>query len=151
MPCIQRRIRLKMRSVPCGNGSISRSRTRMWKPTRLLLAPSYHIVTGRSEQSHGADVRKQSAGRANLAPIPQRSTAVRRGHVTINEDWGMAEELGNWKGNYTVHESLVHASGVYAAKWQRTDGGEWVLQAEMFTTLTCTGPEGELCATRSHS
>jgi hypothetical protein len=36
--------------------------------------------------------------------------------------------------------SIVQASGVYAAKWQRTDNGEWVLQAEVFTTLTCDGP-----------
>ena len=62
--------------------------------------------------------------------------------ITINEDWGLAEELGNWKGNYTVKEILVHVSGVYAAKWQRAVDGEWVLQAEMFTTITCTGPEG---------
>jgi ketosteroid isomerase-like protein len=106
-----------------------------------LLAPSYHIVTGRSEQSHGADVettRWLERFRSDPTTFYRRTTR----EVTVNEDWGMAEELGNWKGTYTVNGIPVHASGVYAAKWQRTDGGDWVLQAEMFTTLTCTGPEG---------
>jgi ketosteroid isomerase-like protein len=108
---------------------------------RSLLAHSYHIVTGRSEQSHGADeeVRRWTQ-RFRLDPTTfYRRTPL---DVSINEDWGMAEELGNWKGNYTVKGTLVHVSGVYAAKWQRAENGEWVLQAEIFTTLTCTGPEG---------
>lgn len=107
---------------------------------RSLLASSYHIVTGRSDQSHGAD---QEAKRWTERFRNDPTTLYRRTtrDVTINEDWGMAEELGNWKGNYTSHGSIVHASGVYAAKWQRTTNGDWVLQAEMFTTLTCTGPE----------
>ncbi len=106
-----------------------------------LLAPSYHIVTGRSEQSHGADLEaKRWADRFGADPsvVYRRTTR----DVSINEEWGMAEELGNWKGNYTSNGTLVYVSGVYAAKWQRTESGEWVLQAEMFTTLTCTGPEG---------
>lgn len=44
--------------------------------------------------------------------------------VRVNQPWGLAEELG-----------------VYAAKWQRAEGGEWLLQAEVFTTLDCRGPE----------
>ena len=108
---------------------------------RALLASSYHIVTGRSEQSHGAE---EEAKRWSVRFDSDPTTFYRRTtrDVTINEDWGMAEELGSWKGNYTVRGVLVHASGVYAAKWQRTEDGEWVLQAEMFTTVTCTGPEG---------
>jgi ketosteroid isomerase-like protein len=108
---------------------------------RSLLAPSYHIVTGRSEQSHGAQAEAQRWAerfRSDPTTIYHRTTR----EITINEEWGLAEELGNWKGNYTVNEILVHVSGVYAAKWQRAEDGEWVLQAEMFTTMTCTGPEG---------
>ena len=108
---------------------------------RSMLAPSYHIVTGRSEQSHGAD---QEAQRWAERFRTDSTTFYRRTprEITINEEWGLAEELGNWKGNYTVSEILVHVSGVYAAKWQRAENGEWVLQAEVFTTITCTGPEG---------
>jgi hypothetical protein len=108
---------------------------------RSLLAPSYHIVTGRSEQSHGADQEVHRwAERFRSDPTTFYRRTPRE--ITINEEWGIAEELGNWKGNYTVKETLVHASGVYAAKWQRAEDGEWVLQAEVFTTITCTGPEG---------
>jgi ketosteroid isomerase-like protein len=108
---------------------------------RSMLAPGYHIVTGRSEQSHGAD---EEARRWATKFQSDPTTFYRRTprDIAINEDWGMAEELGNWKGIYTVNGALVHVSGVYAAKWQRAEDGGWVIQAEMFTTITCTGPEG---------
>lgn len=107
---------------------------------RSLLAPEYHIVTGRSEQSHGADLEaKRWSERFRTDPTVTYRRTPRE--VTINEDWGLAEELGNWRGSYTTEGALVHTSGVYAAKWQRTDSGDWVLQAELFTTITCTGPQ----------
>ncbi len=107
---------------------------------RSLLAPEYHIITGRSEQSHGGDQEAQRwAGRFQSDPTVMYRRTPRE--ITINEDWGLAEELGNWRGTYTIEGVLVHASGVYAAKWQRAEDGEWVLQAELFTTITCTGPE----------
>jgi ketosteroid isomerase-like protein len=106
---------------------------------RNFLAPTYHIVTGRSAQNHGADeeaARWAETFRADPTAVYRRTPR----EITINEDWGLAEELGNWKGSYTADEILVHASGVYAAKWQKAENGEWVLQVEVFTTLTCTGP-----------
>jgi ketosteroid isomerase-like protein len=108
---------------------------------RSLLAPEYHIVTGRNEQSHGADPEAQRwADRFRADPSVLYRRTPRE--VTINEDWGLAEELGNWRGTYTSEGMTVHASGVYAAKWQRAEDGAWLLQAELFTTITCTGPEG---------
>ena len=107
---------------------------------RSLLAPTYHIVTGRSAQNHGADeeaTRWAETFRADPTVVYRRTPR----EITINEDWGLAEELGNWKGSYTADETLVQASGVYAAKWQRAEDGEWVLQAEVFTTLACTGSD----------
>jgi ketosteroid isomerase-like protein len=107
---------------------------------RTLLAPTYHIVTGRSAQNHGADEearRWAEVFRTDPSTVYHRTPR----EITINEDWGLAEELGNWNGSYTAEAILIHASGVYAAKWQRADDGEWVLQAEVFTTLTCTGPD----------
>jgi ketosteroid isomerase-like protein len=107
---------------------------------RLLLAPEYHIVTGRSEQSHGAD-REAERWAARFRSDPTVTYRRTTRDVTINEEWGLAEELGSWRGSYTTEGVLVHTSGVYAAKWQRTRSGQWVLQAELFTTITCTGPE----------
>ncbi len=109
------------------------------KGIRPLLAPSYHLVTGRSDQFHGADAEE-----IRWAELFQTDpTAVYRRtprEITANEAWGIAEELGNWQGMYTANETQINASGVYAAKWQRTRNGEWVLQAEVFTTLICEGP-----------
>ena len=99
-----------------------------------LLAPTYHIVTGRSDQNHGAEeeaARWASVFQSDPTAIYIRTTR----EITINEAWGLAEELGNWKGSYTIAGKLVNASGVYSAKWQRTQNGEWVLQAEVFTTI----------------
>ncbi len=106
---------------------------------RKLLAPNYLIVTGRSDQYHGAEeeeIRWAEVFRNDPSTVYRRTPR----EITINEDWGLAEELGNWKGSYTVEGKLVHASGVYSAKWQRTVNGEWILQVEVFTTLTCEGP-----------
>src|SRR5512133_452574 len=98
---------------------------------RSLLAPEYHIVTGRSEQSHGAD-KEAERWTARFQADPSMTYRRTPREITINEDWGLAEELGNWRGSYTTEDVLVHTSGVYAAKWQRTEAGEWVLQAELF-------------------
>ena len=106
---------------------------------RSLLAPNYHLVTGRSAQFHGAEeegIRWSELFRTDPTAIYRRTPR----EVTTNESWGLAQEIGNWQGSYTAEGILVHASGVYAAKWQRTKNGEWMLQAEVFTTLACEGP-----------
>ena len=104
-----------------------------------LLAPSYHIVTGRSTQNHGAEQEK--ARWAEVFRTDPTAVYIRTPRqITINEAWGLAEELGNWTGRYTAEGTLVQASGIYSAKWQRTEDGEWVMQVEVFTTLTCDGP-----------
>jgi len=105
---------------------------------RNLLAPTYHIVTGRSAQNHGA--KEEAARWADLFRDDPTAIYERTPReITINESWGIAEELGNWQGNYTVKGTLVHASGTYAAKWQRAENSKWMLQVEVFTTLACDG------------
>lgn len=111
---------------------------------RALLAPSYHIVTGRSGQFHGADEEaKRWAGVFESDPTANYVRTTRE--ITVNESWGLAEELGNWKGSYTLAGKLVNTSGVYSAKWQKTKNGIWVLQAEVFTTIefdeACVPPD----------
>ncbi len=113
------------------NRAIAEKNSRRIRP---LLSASYHLVTGRSDQFHGAD--EEEIRWAEL--FKQDPTAVYRRtprEITTNDSWGIAEELGNWQGEYSINEKLVHASGVYAAKWQRTTQGNWVLQAEVFTTI----------------
>jgi ketosteroid isomerase-like protein len=105
---------------------------------RSLLAPNYHIVTGRSAQNHG--IEEETKRWADL--FLDDSTAIYRRtsrEITINEGWGIAEELGNWQGSYTAQGTLTTASGVYTAKWQRSTNNEWKVQVEVFTTLHCDG------------
>jgi len=106
---------------------------------RGFLAPNYHIVTGRSDQYHGADdeeTRWAEVFRSDASAVYQRTPR----EITVNEAWGIAQELGIWQGKYTANETLINASGVYSAKWQRAKSGDWLLQAEVFTTLACDGP-----------
>ena len=114
------------------------------KGIRPLLAPSYHLITGRSDQFHGADeeeIRWTELFQTDPTAVYRRTPR----EITANEAWGIAEELGNWQGIYTAKGILVNASGVYSAKWQRTTTGTWVLQAEVFTTINfdeaCTPPD----------
>ena len=114
------------------------------KAIRPLLALSYHLVTGRSDQFHGADeeeIRWAELFQTDATAIYRRTPR----EITTNEAWGIAEELGNWQGTYTANGILVNASGVYSAKWQRTITGTWVLQAEVFTTINfdeaCAPPD----------
>ena len=110
------------------------------KNIRSLFAPTYHIVTGRSAQNHGADeeaARWADVFRSDPTTIYRRTPR----EITVNEEWGLAEELGNWKGSYTVDRNPIQAGGVYAAKWQRAEDGVWVLQVEVFTTLSCIGAD----------
>lgn len=104
------------------------------KTIRTLLAPTYHLITGRSDQFHGADeeeIRWAQLFHNDPTAIYRRTPC----EITVNENWGIAQELGKWEGSYTAEGTLVNASGVYSAKWQRAQNGAWVLQAEIFTTI----------------
>ena len=106
-----------------------------------FLAPEYHIVTGRSDQFHGAD--EEPRRWASVFEIDPKVIYRRTPReIRVNENWGLAEELGDWSGSYSAENGMVNASGVYSAKWQRAESGEWLIQAEVFTTLNCDGPAG---------
>jgi len=106
-----------------------------------LLAPEYHIVTGRSDQFHGPDeepLRWAEVFKKDPIVIYRRKPR----EIRVNEPWGLAEELGDWTGSYSAEGGVVKAAGVYSAKWQRAESGEWLIQVEVFTTLACDGPAG---------
>jgi len=105
-----------------------------------FFAPEYHIVTGRSQQSHGVAAERNlwaSTFAADPTFVCQRDTRELR----INHEWGLAEELGDWNCSFTSQNEPVHYAGVYAAKWQRSMGGVWLIQSEVFTTMACEGNE----------
>jgi len=103
-----------------------------------FFASEYHIVTGRSQQSHGIAAERdswESIFAIDPSFVCQRDTR----ELHINQGWGLAEELGDWNCYYTAESEAIHASGVYAAKWQRAVDGSWLIQSEVFTTMACKG------------
>ena len=110
-----------------------------------VLLPTYHIVTGRSAQTHGAEAARHDWAeifRTDPAAIYVRTTRELR----VNTAWGLAEELGDWDGRVTMSGTVAHVGGSYAAKWARTVSGAWRLQSEVFTTLRCAAPAPATCA-----
>ncbi|HEY6828086.1 MAG TPA: nuclear transport factor 2 family protein [Gemmatimonadaceae bacterium] len=106
-----------------------------------LLLPTYHLISGRSVQSHG--VAEEVAVWKSMFADTSLLYVRRTREVRANQAWGLAEELGDWTGRLTAADGPVRVGGSYAAKWQRDTGGEWRLQSEVFTTLHCEGgPQG---------
>ena len=115
-------------------------RDRDFDAIEQFAAPDYHLISGRSVQFHGKDaVRGLWETYLNSAEevYCQRDTR----EIRVNTPWGLAEELGNWNCYSSNQGEPVHASGVYAAKWQRSLTGKWLIQSEVFTTMDCDGPE----------
>ena len=103
-----------------------------------FLLPNYHIVSGRSAQTHGrsAEIRNWRTIFSSDSTVIYVRTPDK---ILVNTAWGLAEELGSWTGHYTALDGFVQVSGVYSAKWQRDAKRRWWLQTEVFTTLECHG------------
>ena len=99
-------------------------------------------MTGRSAQRQGVQKSLES-WTAMFRDDPTVNYVRTPVDVQVNEEWGLAHESGRWKGRLLASDGPARLTGVYAAKWQRTTGGAWLLQAEIFTTLSCQGgPKG---------
>jgi ketosteroid isomerase-like protein len=101
-----------------------------------FLLPSYHVVTARSMQRNGRD----DSVRSWAEMFRRDRTATHEGiahEIHVNEEWGMAQELGRWTGSLMANDGLIEVAGEYAAKWHNTADG-WLLQAEIFTPITIT-------------
>lgn len=105
-----------------------------------FLAPSYHIVTGRSAQSHGRATEIGTWSKL-FEDDPKFGCHRTPLEITVNESWGLAQETGEWKCHYQVKGTPADASGVYSSKWQRAMSSRWLLQSEVFTTLRCEGAD----------
>jgi ketosteroid isomerase-like protein len=103
-----------------------------------FFAPEYHIISGRSQQSHGV-AAERNLWAAVFAADPTFVCRRDTRELRVNHAWGLAEELGDWNCHYTAENQPVHGSGVYSAKWQRSVDGSWLIQSEVYTTLACEG------------
>lgn len=97
------------------------------------LQPDYHIVTSAGTHRDGLDASAKSW--ADLFARDRHATYTRTPEeIFVNEDRGMAQEHGRWSGVIMTEDGPATLGGVYAARWQRTEGG-WRVEAEIFTAL----------------
>lgn len=108
---------------------------------RATLTPSYHMLLGRSSQSHGPDAAIER-WRSTFATDSLYGCVRTPDQVTVNAPWGLADEAGHWRCRYAGVPAGAppgYATGIYNGKWQRDVGGSWRLHAEIFTTRECVG------------
>ncbi len=104
-----------------------------------LFAPGYELVSGRGDRVHGAEAHVEM-WRETFAADPTFNCQRTPDEINVNTGWGLARETGHWLCTQTVEGTPAQYAGVYAAKWQTTMNSDWVLQSEVFTTLSCEGP-----------
>ncbi|MBL0170325.1 MAG: nuclear transport factor 2 family protein [Gemmatimonadaceae bacterium] len=102
-----------------------------------LASPSYHSVSSRNVHTDGrAEVGAQYG--AQFAALPDVRYVRTPQAVRVYAPWAMADERGTWVGTWTEPDGPVVIRGNYSAKWRRIDGA-WLLEAEVFTPLSCRG------------
>ena len=58
--------------------------------------------------------------------------------VEVNPAGTMAAETGRWTGSWTTPGGPFRIGGRYAASWRKV-AGNWLIHAELFVPLFCTG------------
>ena len=59
--------------------------------------------------------------------------------VEVNAAGTLAAETGRWTGSWTTPGGPFRTGGRYAASWRKV-AGRWLIHAELFVPLFCTGP-----------
>ncbi|MEJ8566350.1 YybH family protein [Elongatibacter sediminis] len=104
-----------------------------------LFAPDFLLITGRGDRFNGRSTHLD-LWESTFASDPSFSCRRTPEQVSVNVEWGLAQETGRWVCDQTVEGEAGHYSGVFAARWQRSEDGGWLLRSEVFTTLGCHGP-----------
>lgn len=108
-----------------------------------VFLPDYVSVASANVQSTGRD-----AGRARYAQLfksrPDVVFVRTPDSIAVNTLWGQAAESGHWTGRWTQPDGVTNVGGSYFAKWRKVDG-HWMLLAEVFVQLSCSG--SAYCAT----
>ena len=95
----------------------------------LITGTDSDLFKGKAEQ---VSIWADDFVRENRA-IYVRTTAC----VRVSATMPVALESGTWRGE-RIDDSESVASGSYSAKWRKT-GGQWFLEAEIFSTEACSG------------
>lgn len=59
--------------------------------------------------------------------------------VEVDPAGTVAAETGRWTGGWTTPGGPFRTGGRYAASWRKV-AGKWLIHAELFVPLFCTGP-----------
>jgi hypothetical protein len=102
------------------------------------LSVDYNVVTSRNAVSVGRSAMLQRFAADAPDVIYIRTSDV----IRVFPEWKMASETGTWVGRWKDGSDSIELSGTYYAKWHKVDG-KWVIRAEVFTPLRCTG--GQFC------
>ncbi|MFC0205933.1 DUF4440 domain-containing protein [Novosphingobium soli] len=98
-----------------------------------ILATGCAMVTGSDSALIAGRLAQVKVWRREFAHA-ERLVYVRMPEsVTVSPVEPVAMEHGHWQGTKADSDAPL-ASGVYAAKWRQV-AGEWVIEAEIFTTL----------------
>lgn len=103
------------------------------------LQPHYHVVTARGVHRTGRD-ESAKTWTDLFARDPYVTYLRTPDEIHVNDELGMAQEHGRWTGIVSGEQGQERLTGVYAAKWHRTDEG-WRLEAEIFTPLVERPPQ----------
>jgi hypothetical protein len=74
------------------------------------------------------------AGSTTAPLIYQRQSVS----VSVSANWPLAYEEGVWSGYVGDVSSAPVIGGRYSAQWVKRDG-KWLIRAEVFVALTCSG------------
>ncbi|MEP6492235.1 MAG: nuclear transport factor 2 family protein [bacterium] len=103
--------------------------------------PEYVSVSSTNARSVGRDSAR--ANFMNLFATRPGVIFVRTPQtIRVNPAWRQAGESGHWTGHWSATDGVVRVSGDYFAKWRKV-GDKWLLVAETFVQLRCTG--GRYC------
>jgi uncharacterized protein (TIGR02246 family) len=98
-----------------------------------------HIVTSTSARGTGRDENRQRMAR-QFANKPDTTYVRRATHVDVYLPWAVASERGEWTGSWTEADGTLTIGGTYLAQWRKI-GDEWLIQAELFVPVRCSGSD----------
>ena len=58
--------------------------------------------------------------------------------IDVSPNWPLAFETGTWEGHLGTLAGAVVIGGHYSAQWVKR-GDRWLIRAEVFVALTCSG------------
>lgn len=97
----------------------------------------FHIITSRNSEMSGKNTNRERM-ESEFSSKPDVLYVRTPQTVQVFEAWGMASENGTWVGSWTENGQKIELTGTYMAKWHKLDGS-WLIRAEVFVPLTCSG------------